>query len=56
MKKLIFQDLTPFSFRGEEGLLPGVAAQEDVVEAAGDVKAGFAGHKDSVAKGRPLCN
>ena len=29
---------------GEEDVLPGVAAQDHVVEGAGDVQAGFAGH------------
>jgi hypothetical protein len=36
--------------------LPGVAAQDDVVEATGDVQAGFAGHWASIVKGRALCN
>ena len=41
---------------GKEDLLPGVAAQDNVVEAAGDVQSGFAGHEASIVKGRPLCN
>jgi hypothetical protein len=42
--------------RGEEDLLPGVTAQDHVIEAAGHVQSRFAGHVASVAKGRPLCN
>jgi hypothetical protein len=34
----------------------GVAAQDDVVEAAGDVEVGFADHWTSVVNERPICN
>ena len=42
--------------RREEDRLAGVAAQDDVVEAAGDVEARFAGHGAMVVERRTLCN
>jgi hypothetical protein len=36
--------------------LPGVAAQDHLVEPAGDVEARFAGHRESIATGSSLCN
>jgi len=43
-------------FRGKEDVLPGVAAQDDVVEAAGDVQARLAGHAGRLTEWRLLCN
>ena len=42
--------------RREEDRLAGVAAQDDVVEAAGDVEARFAGHGAMVVERRSICN
>ena len=42
--------------RGKEYILPGVAAQDDVVEAARNVQTGFASHGGSIDKWRTLCN
>ena len=42
--------------RGEEDGLAGVAAQDHVVEAAGDVQTGFAGHAMRIVERSQLCN
>ena len=40
----------------KEDVLPGVAPQDDVVEPAGNVQSGFAGHWARLDNGRALCN
>ena len=50
-----FIEAIPVLWR-EEDVLVGVAAQDDVIEAAGDVKAGFAGHVNSIDWRGQLCN
>ena len=36
--------------RSEEHILPGVAAQDDVIKTAGDVQTGFAGHASNLSR------
>ena len=50
-----FIEIAPIS-RRKENILARIAAQDDVIETAGDVKARFAGHVGSVARRRLLCN
>ena len=50
-----FMEIAPIS-RGKENILARVAAQDDVIETAGDMKARFAGHVCSVTRRGTLCN